>query len=415
MAQQQQLPQNTVKTPNQITFPTLYALSTTGKVKQWQISVTHCKDNTAKIRTEYGYADGKRPVTLKAILGGKNIGKKNETTPFQQATKEALSKWTDKISSEGFREELEERATISAISSTAPTTSTKQEQSISSTTTTTPQANFTPMLAQDYRKHAKKITFPCYVQPKLDGVRCVYYRGNLYSRTNKAFSFMERITGQIQAVLASEQKELILDGELYSHDVNFQDMVGIVHKKTLTPADEKLLEKLELWVFDMISDEPYTARKQTLEALFAKNGTRMPNIRLVQTDTCPAAINLPEMHEKYTAQRYEGIMLRNTAAPYKLGQRSYDLQKYKTFFDEEYTITSYTQGTGIEEGLVLWICETPDKKQFTVRPAGSHEMRTDFYKNAAKYIGKKLTVKYQELTKDGIPRFPVGIAIRDYD
>lgn len=119
--QQQQLPQNTVKTPNQITFPTLYALSTTGKVKQWQISVTHCKDNTAKIRTEYGYADGKRPVTEKNIMEGKNIGKKNETTPFQQATKEALSKWTDKVTSEGFREELEERATISAISSTTST------------------------------------------------------------------------------------------------------------------------------------------------------------------------------------------------------------------------------------------------------------------------------------------------------
>ena len=414
MAQSQQLPQNTVKTSTQITFPTLYAHSTTGKVKQWQISVTHCKDNTARIRTEYGYVDGKRPVTEKGILEGKNIGKKNETTPFQQATKEALSKWTDKVSSEGFREELEERATISAISTTAATaTTTKQEQTTA--TTTTPQANFTPMLAQDYRKHAKKITFPCYVQPKLDGVRCVYYRGNLYSRTNKAFSFMERITTQIQAVLSSENKELILDGELYTHDVNFQDMVGIVHKKTLTPADEKLLEKLELWVFDMISDEPYIQRKQTLEALFAKHNQAMPNIRLVQTDTCPSANNLAEMHEKYTSQRYEGIMLRNTAAPYKLGQRSYDLQKYKTFFDEEYIITSYTQGTGIEEGLVLWICETPEKKQFTVRPAGSHEMRIDYYNNASKYIGKKLTVKYQELTKDGIPRFPVGIAIRDYD
>ena len=98
-----------------------------------------------------------------------------------------------------------------------------------------------------------------------------------------------------------------------------------------------------------------------------------------------------------------------------MGHRSADLQKYKEFKDDEYKIVGFKEGDGIEKGCVIWVCETKDHKTFSVRPRGTHEQRAEAFKSASKAVGKKLTVRFQELTEDGIPRFPVGLAIRDYE
>jgi len=108
-------------------------------------------------------------------------------------------------------------------------------------------------------------------------------------------------------------------------------------------------------------------------------------------------------------------MVRNLKGAYRIGKRSADLQKVKTFLDGEYRIVDYTEGTGNEKGCVIWVCETPDGRQFRVRPRGTQEERKVLFRNGDDYIGKMLTVRYQELTDDGVPRFPVGIAIRDYE
>ena len=87
----------------------------------------------------------------------------------------------------------------------------------------------------------------------------------------------------------------------------------------------------------------------------------------------------------------------------------------KTFLDGEYRIVDYLEGTGNEAGCVIWGCETPDGQTFRVRPRGTQEDRKVLFQNGNDYIGKMLTVRYQELTDEGVPRFPVGIAIRDYE
>ena len=108
-------------------------------------------------------------------------------------------------------------------------------------------------------------------------------------------------------------------------------------------------------------------------------------------------------------------MLRNRAAKYRVGVRSVDLQKYKEFEDAEYPVVAFKEGDGLEKGCVVWVCETAKGQQFAVRPRGTHEERAALYKVAGNYVGKPLCVRYQELTTDGIPRFPVGIAFRDYE
>ena len=108
-------------------------------------------------------------------------------------------------------------------------------------------------------------------------------------------------------------------------------------------------------------------------------------------------------------------MVRNLKGAYRIGKRSADLQKVKTFLDGEYRIVDYLEGTGNEAGCVIWVCETLEGRQFRVRPRGTQEERKLLFQNGDEYIGKMLTVRYQELTDDGVPRFPVGIAIRDYE
>ena len=121
-----------------------------------------------------------------------------------------------------------------------------------------------------------------------------------------------------------------------------------------------------------------------------------------------------ELQRKFIEEGYEGAMVRNISGAYALGKRSANLQKVKTFLDGEYKIVAYTEGVGKEEGCVIWQCETTGGR-FYVRPKGTQAQRQEWFNNASQYIGKMLTVKYQELTDDGIPRFPVGISVRDYE
>ena len=81
----------------------------------------------------------------------------------------------------------------------------------------------------------------------------------------------------------------------------------------------------------------------------------------------------------------------------------------------ECRIVGFKEGEGAEVGCVIWICETEDKKQFACRPRGTREERQELFATGAEHVGKMLTVRYQELTDDGLLRFPVGIAIRDYE
>jgi DNA ligase-1 len=87
----------------------------------------------------------------------------------------------------------------------------------------------------------------------------------------------------------------------------------------------------------------------------------------------------------------------------------------KTFLDDEYEISAFVEGTGNEAGCVIWECVTSDGQTFRVRPRGTQEERKALFQNGSSYVGQLLTVRYQELTDDGVPRFPVGIAIRNYE
>ena len=144
-------------------------------------------------------------------------------------------------------------------------------------------------------------------------------------------------------------------------------------------------------------------------------GKDLPNIELVDSYEVQNEEDIIQYHQQFVKDGYEGTMIRDPNSEYKLGKRSKGLQKYKDFIDSEFTIVGFKEGKGNDAGTVIWKCETESGKTFDVRPTGSREMRTLQFQEGEKYIGKKLTVKYQEMTDEGVPRFPVGVSFRDYE
>jgi DNA ligase-1 len=122
-----------------------------------------------------------------------------------------------------------------------------------------------------------------------------------------------------------------------------------------------------------------------------------------------------EYHDKFFVDDYEGIILRDINSKYE-GKRTIHLLKYKEFDDKEFEIVGANKGVGTHEGVAIWICKTETGVEFTCEEKNiTIEERREKYKNKDKYLGKMLTIRYQNLGKDGVPRFGKAIAIRDYE
>ena len=371
-------------------YPDIYGKDKLGKTRIWKASVFQ-NVGTATAVIQHGLHEGKLQVDTRQYTEGKNIGKKNETSPLEQCIAEVEKKRKDKIEKEGYSE-------------TGSSPSSGKED-----------RKYFPMLANKYEPAGKKrgggIVFPCFVQPKLDGLRCVVYLQSgkpvYQSRTGGYFAVLQHLDSHILQIL-SDTPTLVLDGELYTQDIPFEELAGIIKKKTLTANDEKRIQCVKYHIYDIVvPDVPFRQRLLTIQDLGARGAHIVPTYLTDNTQT------FREKFGEYVAQGYEGIMLRNTEGLYQENYRSNDLMKYKEFFEAEYPIVDYKEASGRDVGTVIWECETPEGRRFSVRPRGTQEARREWFCRGASFVGKQLTVIYQELSEMGVPRFPVGKAIRD--
>lgn len=157
-------------------------------------------------------------------------------------------------------------------------------------------------------------------------------------------------------------------------------------------------------------DQPFSERFSADKQQAIQSGA--DSLASVETVLLDSEDDLLAYEGRTVGNNYEGVMARNRASKYLFGYRSMDLLKVKRFLDE-YKIVDVTEGVAVEKGCAVFVCETPAGKQFGVRPTGSHDQRRVVFENASHYIGKFLTVKFQELSQDGVPRFPVGLHIRE--
>lgn len=259
-----------------------------------------------------------------------------------------------------------------------------------------------PMLAHKFSDHKGKMEFPVFVQPKLNGMRMLFDGENGWSRGNK-----EVIPAVIEH-LKFDTGGYILDGELMlPNNLLLQESMKAI-KKYRSDLSPQLLYH----VYDIVDDTlSYEERGTVIWKLWK---TFPSNVRIVPTMKVKDEREVMKWHKFFTEQGYEGTMIRSSEMTYEIGKRSYSLLKLKDFIDAEYRIVDVVDGDGSDSGLAIFELETDSGARFNCRPEGSQENRAELYKNRKKLIGKYLTVRYFELSKDGIPIFPVGVSIREW-
>lgn len=365
---------------------TIYKATKGGKVQEWTIEVVN-----NKYRTISGQTDGKKVVSEWTEVYGKNEGKANATTDNEQALKEAEAKRKLKLE-RGYFENIKH-------------ISKKQY--------------FEPMLAAKWEDYKDKITYPIFSQPKLDGIRCIVTKDGMFSRNGKPIISAPHIRESLNDVFENEP-DLILDGELYADKFanDFNKIVSLVKKTKPTADDLVESEKnIQYWIYDVPSyDSKFSNRGFELDELFESFESFGKYCVKVQTTFCNDEDEVMEMYELYVEAGYEGQMLRLNGM-YE-NKRSKNLLKHKSFIDEEYTILDICEGEGNRAGTAGYmVFETKEGKRFKSNVKGTWEETAEMLKNKKKLIGKEATIKYFNLTPDGIPRFPyvINIGRSDYE
>lgn len=281
-------------------------------------------------------------------------------------------------------------------------------------------AGFSAMLAHSYEKHRDKIQFPCLAQPKLDGIRCLSTSSGFFSRGRKQFTSCPHIKEELEAFFRANP-ESRLDGEFYTHEYKEDfEMICQAVKKTAdkaTPDDIEFQKKVQYHVYDTPRIGAYREVDKFVDRQ-RELAHRFKNYKYVKIVPTVMIMNEGELSEwkvKWIEEGYEGIMVRNMDSPYE-GKRSYNLLKWKDFQDAEFEIVRVNEGQGKLAGHAgSFTFVTKDGKEFDAKMVGSISRLKDCFEHPKQCIGKMGTIKFQNLTADGIPRFPVCRGIRDYE
>lgn len=372
-------------------FPILYARAKTGRMKRWQIKVQPpLGEHPPRIIIAHAASPtAMEVVTHEDIAQGKNLGKANETTPHEQACLEAKSRWNKKRD-QGYTEEMP-----------------ADDQKRNSNSLGLPQ----PMLALPLEKFKGNMPDQVWVQPKLDGHRAmvgwVDGRVRMWSRRGKWIDTMDHIIEPLWDVLPVG---LVLDGELYRHGERLQNLGSLIKRKQ---PDSETVEyhvydcmfagmHSDIWLFggrlDHLSRVPLPVDHGAI--------VRVP------TQACAPDLIEHYFHD-FRAKGYEGAMVRLDTHPYEAGFRSQSLLKVKEFQDAEWTVRSVLRGTPKVVGGTEYQIGILDCGDFRVTAPGTVEEKHHVFHNAWKYVGKKVTVKYAFLTREGVPFHPVALRFRE--
>jgi DNA ligase-1 len=254
-----------------------------------------------------------------------------------------------------------------------------------------------PMLAKPYKLGSLAPETLVWLQPKLDGHRCLagWVNGEvkLWSRGGKFIDTLPHIN---ESLTKSLPKDRIVDGELYIHGVLLQDLSSIIKNANLARTWGR---GVFYHLYDCVSTLPFSERVELLEPLRTEDVTVVPTVMFTATD-------IERMLARALNRGLEGIMVRlNDDTPYEAGYRSGSLLKVKAFEDREYEVLDIIRSN---RGVPLLICDG-----FSLVAPGTKEEKEAIFNNKDKYINQKVTVKYANLTKDGIPFHPVAIRFRE--
>jgi len=367
-------------------LPILYKRTETGAVQQWQI-----KTQGNSFYTIEGQVDGKLTTSRPTLCESKNEDKSNSTTSEEQAIQEAYRKWKKKQEN-GYNPDIEK------IDSTP--------------------SFYKPMLAFKFAEYKEDIKYPVFVQRKSDGARCIMTRLGAWTRNGKEWVTVPHIREALKSYF-QKFPNAILDGELYTHKLrnDFNKMMSLV-KKT-KPSLQDLFdaeEMVEYHIYDapvingLTEKAPFFDRYQNL----AVHLSDVKYIHIVDTYIVNNEEEMTEYYNKFLDEGYEGLMIRMNA-PYQNKRTKY-LLKVKPEEDEEFTIIGIRHGKGNKSNMAAHAdFLTKNGKPFTANIKGTHEYLKELLQKREEVVGLKATVKFQNYTPTGIPRFPYMIAVRNFE
>lgn len=299
-----------------------------------------------------------------------------------------------------------------------------------------------PMLASDFNKVGHRISFPCFTSVKYDGVRAFAIKRDgvvkLTSRTGQPYELPV-----LEKALSEFMKEgEHFDGEIYLHNYALQDITSAVkrtnpdkevekaikaHRKAVNTKQEgdKELEAIEaqmiarirpllqFHMFDIVCDGTFEERLHRMDDLHQEGREGYGDlIHLTKYDLCNGDKELKKvMHPRAVKDGFEGVMLRNLVGVYESGKRSADLQKFKTFVDEEFLILDIVED---KQGDGVFVLKNNLNEQTFQCVMGDLGQRKSFLIDKRNLVGKWLKVKFQSRYKGTLlPQFPVGIVLRD--
>ena len=367
-------------------LPILYKRTSSGAIQQWEIIVYK---NT--FRTIYGQVGGQLVYNKGTICKGKNIGKKNESTPEQQAETEAKAKWEKQLK-KNYKVDI-----------------TKVDE----------KTFFEPMLAKQFIDYKDKIVYPVAIEDKLNGIRCVITKNGAFSRKGEQFFCIDHIKDAL-IPLFKMYPDAILDGELfnpiYKNRLNkISELVSVNRKeKDISEDDIKNSKEIvQYHIYDAINYGNCTISTHFFERKLELNKL-IKNIQFCYYVSPDIANNIEDIEKallKSKNENREGIMIKILNAPYENKRSKYFL-KYKNFKDEEFEVLGFKEGKGNWTGCVKMVtCRlnkpaTDGRLEFDSNIRGNMEDLKNLWETKDDHIGKKITVEYQEMSEFGIPLIP---------
>ena len=379
---------------------TLYQKDTGGRVKVWTIDVKKYRDYS-EITIQSGKLGGKLVQNITKVTQGKNIGRSNETDHFTQAVSEMESTILNQLR-KGYVSDLDKVQSSAVLGSGIPA----------------------PMLAQKYSKdgsqhgsktldqlkiRGKKII----VQPKLDGNRCLIRVINgkavMYTRKGDVMGVqLEHIINDILENDYHPQEEVILDGELFSTEISFNTLNGLIKRVNATPEEIEKRKLIKFNLYDVMLNTGYENRLRKIQHYASDNILVVPSHLINAEDDY-----IQTWLETFLLEGHEGLMIRQLGIPYE-NKRTWQLCKVKVFEDAEFQLIGFEED--VRGGFVgaFVMRDGSDGKVWNAGASGqSVEERTEMWNNQEKYLGKMATVEYFGFSEYSVPRFPKFKGIRE--
>lgn len=472
-------------------FPTLKHIDSKGNTRIWNIQIRLIKEgdikkydvdwnileqNEVPLLQKYIEGENLPKGTISqiwsedGIIGGKitrhqpshptevNIGRANERNTLFQAMISGRAKWQKKIDAGSLtNDEFEKMSSckVDAHDVDFDHDEDKDKKNAKGICKLAEkiQLRYYPMLLHKYDQKIEYVIYPALMQPKCDGIRALAFLNISSPRINLADATYENVeiyTRQLKNIIGytNQKKELLpilkelfdekfgesvyMDGEMYTHGMNLQQLSGIVRNPKRNENPE---ETNEYYIFDCFYPDklsiPFSDRFMMLKKIFSDRPS--DKIRLISTVKVKTQKSLESQYRAYLRNKYEGAIIRNMDGEYLADPistssklRSYDVLKLKPKYSGEFKIIDFKEGKrGKDMGAIIWICQTDGGHNFSITPKNvtnewRKEMFTKLSKNKNKifidkYEGRMMTVEYDELSKKGIPLRAKALEFRDIE